>query len=169
MRAITTCLSLLLLMTVLGCWFRVDEGLGRGLTVSAAKGGLFLEMSLPERQYALGDTIPVTVVAVNESKEEMVLKATSGALMYLTLWRHTPVGWEQLKRFPETAVMIPSPWKLPPGGSNKFPVNLEVTPDWPKSEQLKLTAELNGRPDLKAEGLIEVFASRKDFDRARVD
>ena len=98
----------------------------------------------------------------------MTIRADSGALVYVRLWRHTGTAWEEINRFPAAAVMAVREWKLPAGGSHKVVMNVDVTPDWPTGEPLKLTAELNGRSDVRAAALVEAFATKQECDRAKV-
>ncbi len=169
MRTLTIVLSLSpLLLAAAGC--RPAEVLEPGFTVQAvAEDGLVLTMSVPERHYAVGDVVPVRLVARNEGKKDLVIRADSGALVSVTLSRFTAVGWEVIKRFPATAVMVVKSWKLPAGGSHTFRMDLEVSPDWPTGEWVKLSGALNGRPEVEAEGLIEIHPTRAERDRAKVD
>jgi hypothetical protein len=165
MNRIAIVLALLCLAGSVGCQLQpVAEG---GFTVGAHRGGLLLEMSIPDRYFVRGDTVPVTVVARNTADEDLTVRADSGALVYVWLWRHTGTAWEQVKRFPAAAVMAAREWKLPAGGSHKLAMNLDVTADWPTGEPLKLTAELNGRSDVRAAALVEAFATRQECDRAK--
>jgi len=162
MRRLTIVLSLISLLAATGCPPPPAEP--EGIAVQKVAGGLALELRLPRRSFVRGEIIPVTIIARNLTEEDMLIKAESGALVYLTLWRHTSLAWEQLKRFPETAVMVASPWTLKAEGAYEYTMNLEVTPDWPTAEPLKISAHLNGRGELQPAGLIEVFHTRKDYE-----
>ena len=168
MRTLTIALALSPLL-VAGCG-RPADVLEAGFTVQAVgKDGLVLVMSVPERHYATGDVVPVKLLARNEGKKDLVIRADSGALVTITLSRFTGTGWEEVKRFPATAVMVVRSWKLPAHGSHTFRMDLEVTPDWPTGEWVKLSGTLNGRPEVVAEGLIQIHPTKAQRDRAKVD
>jgi len=165
MSRLTIVLGLMAAVCV-GCTPR--DSMDKGFIVQAVKEGLTLEMSVPERHYVSGQTIPLTIMARNETRDDMVIDAGSGALVAVTVWRRTELGWEKVKRLPETAVMMPSPWKLPAKGSHTFTMNLSVTPDWPTGEWLKLTGELNGKPGVTPAGLVEIHATQEECNKAKV-
>jgi hypothetical protein len=124
-------------------------------------------MSIQGRYFARGDSVPLRLLARNTSGQDLLIRADSGALVYVRLARHTSMAWEEVKRFPATAVTVARDWKLPAGDTHRFVMNLDVTPDWPTGEPLRLTAELNGRGDVQAAVLIEVFATRQECDRMK--
>ena len=142
-----------------------DEILWRG----QADDGLVVTAGVPQRNYIRGQTVTVDVAVRNTSGRDMAIQADSGALVYATLWRKTAIGWEQVKRYPQTAVMVAAPWKLASGKTYKCTLNLPVEPDWPTGEPLKLTVELNGRNDVVAGGYVQVFAAQADYDKALKD
>lgn len=164
MRTVTIAILLCGLFFAAGCQ-RHDEILWR----AKADDGLVVTAGVPQRNYVRGDTVTVAVTARNTSGRYLAIPADSGAPVYATLWRRTAVGWEQVKRYPQTAVMVAAPWKLRGGKTYKCALNLPVEPDWPTGEPLKLTVELNGRDDVVAGGLIQVFATRADYDKALKD
>ena len=137
-----------------------------GIVSQAVKDGLGVELRVPRRSLVRGETVPITVTARNLGKKEMVIPATSGALVYVILWRKTAVGWERVKRYPETAVPVASTWRLAPGAAQPFPLNLPIAPDWPVGEPLRLTAELNGRPEVKPGGIIQVYLTCEEAEEA---
>jgi hypothetical protein len=166
MRTLTTMLAMLLLTAAAGCQ-PARPAADEGFTVGAVNQGLLLGVNLPGRYFARGDTVPLTLLARNVTDRDMVIHADSGALVYVRLARHTSMAWQEVKRFPAAAVTVARDWKLPAGGSHKFVMNLDVTPDWPTGEPLRLTAELNGRDDVQPAALIEVFATPEECDRRK--
>lgn len=165
-------LALLFLSVSLGAVAGCRPGralpLQQDIVAQETKAALMVELRLPRRNLVRGETLPVTVVARNLTKEEIVIPAETGALVYVTLWRRTEAGWEQVKRYPQMSAQVLSHWRLPPKSSQNFPLKLPVAPDWPTGEPLRITAELNGRPEIKAGGIIQVFLTQEECDRATV-
>ncbi len=128
-----------------------------GVANSASNQGLTVELRAPTRQVVWGQTLTVEIVARNTTAEDIVIDADTGAEVYLRLWRLTTGGWEQVKRYPATPVMVAWRWTLPPGGSRSFQRVLQVERDWPTGEALRLTVELNGRPDVAPGAVVEAF------------
>lgn len=164
-----TLLLLMLSLAAAGCFLRKAEPPPQGIVAEQTEDGLKVELRVPQRDLVRGQTVPVTVIASNLTGKEIVVPASSGALVYVSIWRSTATGWEQVKRYPETAAELASPWRLAGKSSHTFPVNLPVAPDWPTGEPLRITAELNGRPGIAPGGIIEVFLTEIQRDRAAVD
>ena len=154
------------LVALTGC--PPKQSFQQDIGTQVTKDGLTVELHLPRRLLVRGETVPVTVVARNLTKDEMVIPATTGALVYVTLWRNTEVGWEQVKQYPESAAQVATPWRLAGTSAQSFPLNLRVAPDWPTGEPLRITAELNGRPEVAPGGIIQVFLTQEECDRAKV-
>ena len=167
MRTATAMVAAVLCLGTLGCAGAAGPK-GPAEVWKDARGGLVLQVRVPNRLVVRGEVLPVEVTAVNRTREDMIIRADSGALVYVTLWRRGAVGWEEIKRFPETTVLKARPWKLSAGRSHTFTLNVRVSPDWPTNEPLRLTAELNGRPELRVGGVITVFATRQERDRASI-
>ena len=129
-------------------------------THRASRDGLVVELVLPGYSFVCGQDLPVKVIAHNHSERDMVFRADSGALAHVRLWRRATGGWEELHRFPETAVLIATSWTLKAAQTRTFPLNLQVAPDWPTHEPLRLTGELNGCPGLTPSALIDVYADQ---------
>jgi hypothetical protein len=167
MRSLTLTLLAATLAAVPGC--PKPQEFPHGIESQATANGLTLELTVPRREFVRGETLPVTVVAHNRSGKEMTINAGSGALVYVSVFHRTPAGWELVKRYPQTAAPLASPWRLARGGSSApLRLDLPVEPDWPTGEPLKLLAELNGRPEPKVFGIVHVFRTREECDRARV-
>ncbi len=164
MRRIAIVFLIVGLVSAVGCR-QPDEMLWH----AQADDGLVVAAGVPHRNYVRGQTVTIVVAVRNTSGGDMIIPADSGALVYATLWRRTAIGFEQVKRYPQTAVMVAAPWKLISGKTYKCTLNLPVEPDWPTGEPLKLTIELNGRNDLAPGGLIQVFATQADYDKALKD
>ena len=123
---------------------------------SASSEGVLLEVSTRTRKVFAGEMLPLTVTVRNSTPQEVGMNATSGALVGVSVLRQTAAGWEVVKKYPDTAVMVASPWRLGPRGSRVFHVNLPVAPDWPTNEALRIEVQVNGWPDLKAGGIVQV-------------
>ena len=118
--------------------------------------GLAVTIDVPNRSFTVGEQFKVTVTAHNTTKQPMRIPAGSGAPVYVRLWRYTGLAWEEVKRYPESAVMIMRPWSLAPGQKRTFAMQLAVEPDWPTGEVLRITAELNGRAEVAPGVTVEV-------------
>lgn len=164
MRRIAIAFLVAGLVSAVGCQ-RSEKIVWRG----QADDGLVVTASIPRRSYVRGDTVDIHIDVRNTSGRAIAIPADSGALVYATLWRRTTIGFEQVKRYPQTAVMVAAPWNLRSGKSYKCTLRLPVEPDWPTSEPLKLTVELNGRDDVVAGGYVQVFATQADYDKALKD
>ena len=164
MRRIAIASLVVGLVSAVGC--QKPEGI---IWRAQADDGLVVTAGVPQRNYVRGDTIAVNVDVRNVGDSDIAIPADSGALVYATLWRRTTIGFEQVNRYPQTAVMVAAPWKLRGGKNYKCTLNLPVEPDWPTGEPLKLTVELNGRNDVVAGGYVQVFATQTDYDKALKD
>ena len=141
---------------------------GQNFVRTATGDGLEVQMVLSQRYLLRGETLDVTVTAKNVSDKDMTIEARSGALAQVAVSRTTAVGWEQIKLYPESAIMVMKPWTLKAGESRKFPLSIQVAPDWPTGEQLKVEAYLNGKPKVKPSAYVEVFTDKAECDRRRV-
>ena len=72
------------------------------------------------------------------------------------MWRPAGQSWDRFKRLPETAGARLVTWRLEPGEVKTFKLLVVITPDWPTAETMRLTAQLNGRTDLRAEVVLRV-------------
>lgn len=132
-----------------------------GIDNSGCDGPLTVTLKTAQRNVVRGDTLCVNVVISNTDKKECVaITATTGAPVYVKLYRKTAVGWEEVHRYPENAAQIVTTWTLGPLESRSFPMNLKVEPDWPTNEPLRLEVVVNGRPKLTAGGFITAFADK---------
>ncbi len=124
--------------------------------VSAAE-GMVVSMEVPRRIFRVGEKFVVNVTIRNLlKKQQIAIMADSGAPVYVRLFRHTGLAWDQMKRYPETTTMVMTPWTLAPLEQRSYAVQLTVEPDWPTYEPLRLTAEVNGEKKIKAFATIEV-------------
>ncbi len=133
--------------------------LGPGNSLQAD--GLIVHMSLPRRDFILGQHVEVTITAANTTKQPIRFNANSSALVIVRLFRHAGTHWEFVRQYPESAAMLMSPWQLEGGAQRVFRLKLPVEPDWPSNERLRLTGELNGRDDLAPDMLIRIHAADK--------
>ena len=123
--------------------------------------GLAVGIELPKREFLTGEVFETTVYAVNKTREPIAIEATTGAQVYLRIWRKTVVGWDEVKRYPQAAVLVMTPWQVAPRETRRFTMRLTVEPDWPTHEPLRITAELNGRPAISPGMIIRVTPSAK--------
>lgn len=132
-----------------------------GIDNSQSDGPLTATLTTAARNVACGDTLGVTVTIRNTDKKlPASVTATSGAPVYVRLYRKTAAGWEVVHRYPENATQIVTTWTLGPLESRSFPLNLKVERDWPTNETLRLEATVNGQPKLTTNGYITAFADK---------
>jgi len=158
----TTCLfpTVAVFFALAGC-AAPEMQFGPGPGNSAEAKGLIVHVSVPKRDFAVGEQVKVTVTAVNTTRRPISFNATSSARAIVRLFRHTGMGWEQVRRYPQAAAMILSPWRLERGQRRSFVLMVPVEPDWPSEEPLRLTGELNGRGDLAPGVVIRVRSAGK--------
>jgi len=118
--------------------------------------GLKVTIKVPKRSFVTGERFQVLITADNTTRHPIRIPAASGAPVYVRIWRHTGLSWEEVKRYPEAATTIMTPWTLQPHQQWTRIMNLTVEPDWPTDELLRITAELNGREDASPALTVEV-------------
>ena len=118
--------------------------------------GLAVSLEVSKRTFDPGETFTVTVIAQNRTQRAMRIVAASGALVHMRIWRHTGLGWEEVKRYPQAATTALTPWTLKGNSARRFALQLTVQPDWPTGELLRLTGELNGKAEASPGITIEV-------------
>ena len=121
-----------------------------------AKDGLTIALEMPGRRFTVGQSFNVRLIAHNAGNRTIRIPAGPGAPMKVRIWRHTDMGWDEIKIYPRAAQLTTVPWQLAPGAKRSFPMLLTVEPDWPTHDTLALVAELNGRPDLQARRTIMI-------------
>jgi len=120
-----------------------------GLVDTVERDGLAVTIESSQPTVRAGEELRLVVTVRNTTRRAVRIDARSGAPVYLRLWRNAGLYWNQVKRYPEAATMILSPWSLPARQQRQFVLALPVEPDWPTGESLKITAEINGRPELE--------------------
>jgi hypothetical protein len=152
--ALVTCLCLAAL-ALAGCrsGWSVDGRPDAGVVESK---GLGLRVEVDRPRLAVGERLDVMVAVRNRTSRPMEIVADTGALVYLRLWRFDGLNWVEVRRYPQAATMVVTAWQLPAGGHRAWRLDLPVEPDWPSFEPLRLSAELNGRPDAVAYATVQV-------------
>jgi hypothetical protein len=127
-------------------------------TASAADRDLKTTMTV-DRQFArAGQDLHITLTARNTGLHTMEISARNSAPMLVTLWRYDSLkGWQRIAEYPQAAAFQLSPWKLSPFGQRTFEMTVPVDDTWPTNESIRLSAELNGRPDARAYVLVKVL------------
>ncbi len=118
--------------------------------------GLSVALDAPQRELVRGQALSVTVTAKNVSKKVIEIVAGNGAPVQVSVARRTAAGLEVVKTFPENVAQVAMKWSLAPGAERKFPLTLPMSLDLPTGEPLRLTAQLNGRPDVAPGGWVEI-------------
>ena len=130
------------------------QGVSRGLAVT---------LTLPARSFVVGEQFEIALIAENTTDAPIEVDARSTSPYFLRVWRDTSIGWVQVKRYPQVDLTVLSPWTLGAGGRREFAgIKLEVEPDWPQGEMLRITAELNSRPDARAAVPIVIESASRD-------
>jgi len=114
------------------------------LRSSVQTDGLSVSIEIPKRVLDLGEDLQVIVAAANVTGRPIRIIADTRALVYVKIWRHTGLDWEEVKRYPQAATMVMTPWSIEGGSERRFVMLLTVEPDWPTGEVLAMTGELNG-------------------------
>ena len=165
MKRIAVSLVAALLLAGAGCPSKTPDLLAPQTHVASAK-GLTVELALDRHSFYRGEIAAVKIVVRNDTSGAVTIEADSGALARVVLSRRTAAGWEPFRRCPDSALMLARRWTLQPRASRTFPLNIEVAPDWPTGEPLKLAAEVNGRGDVRPEAVIDVYPTQAAFNRA---
>lgn len=153
--------TLIIISTVFAGCVRRAQTTESAATNLAESDGIAVIIETPKRSFSPGEQFDVKVVVGNIGDEPQTLVATSSAPVYLRLMRHYAFGWEEIKRYPETAAKVVNRWTLQPGQSREFILRLKVEPDWPRDELLRLAVELNGFPQSLQPGVtIEVLSKK---------
>jgi hypothetical protein len=118
---------------------------------------LQLSIDLPGTTFAPGETFTAEVTATNVSGQTVTIEANTSAKFHLRVWQNKTIGWEVVKKYPEVAAMVITPWKLRSGESVSFRPKVTVEPDWPTYEPLRLSATLNGYDGLEPYLVVEVI------------
>ncbi|MFB3892135.1 MAG: hypothetical protein ACE15C_08950 [Phycisphaerae bacterium] len=130
---------------------------GQGNTVKSKD--LAVRVEVPAKVFYVGQRFTVKVTATNLTDSPLTITARRGAPVYVHLSRFTGLFEEEFQTYPEAALMVMSQWTLAPHEAKTFPLDLVVAPDWPRGEPLHLTAEINGRPDLRPMVVITIASN----------
>lgn len=128
-------------------------------TTSPAKEDAVVRLELPGRHFAVGDQFKIRLIVSNPSRGTIKIPAGPGAPIKVRIWRYTSMGWDEIKIYPQAAELTTLTWQLAPGATRSFEMLLTVEPDWPTQDPVAVVAELNGRPDLQAMGIIKVTSA----------
>jgi len=127
------------------------------VAIASAEGkDLAVTVRLPKSQYVIGEDVPVTIIAINRSREGLRFSASTSAPYQIRLETSTPMGWEVFKTYPEASAMVLAEWSLRPGEKRTIQTKLLVERDWPTYKDLRLRVNLPGRPDIAPYVHIEV-------------
>ena len=127
---------------------------GEHNTVSA--GDIAVSLEVPKRFYNVGEKFQAVVYVQNKTDRPVTISADSGAPVFVRLSHHTNVGEVQLKQYPQFSLIFVRVWTLNPHEIRSFPLELTVEPDWPSGELIRLSGEVNGRPEIQPGVMISV-------------
>jgi hypothetical protein len=127
------------------------------IAVASATGkDLAVTLRLPKNRFAVGEDVPVMIIANNLGKEGLRFSASTSAPYHIRLEKAAPLGWEVVKTYPEASAMILAEWVLMPGEKRTIQTKLLVERNWPTYENLRLRVNLPGRDDVAPAVHIEV-------------
>lgn len=109
---------------------------------------LFVSLRLPKSRFVPGEEVPLTIVARNRGRKGLRFTSRTSAPYRLRLEKMTPLGWETIQTYPESAARVLSEWSLRPGETRTIETKLLVERNWPTYENLRLRVNLPGRPDV---------------------
>ena len=152
MRSVWT--SILLCSAVLcpasGCIFGEPADHFEPGQATVTREGLQAELFVDRRSATVGDVIHLTFTARNVQREASRIESATANPLIVTLWRYDAAkDWIRLEEFPAAPLRQHQSWLLDGGDDRTFSVELPIGPHWPALETLKLSAELNGRPDVR--------------------
>lgn len=130
-----------------------------GPAISTASSGDLKTTLAIDREFArVGQTLHVTLMARNTGIHTLQIEARTGAPMLVTIWKYDVLkGWQRIGQYPEAAIFQLTPWKLGPFAQRTFEMDVPVGQSWPTNENIRLSAELNGRPDARPYLLVKVL------------
>ncbi|NQU76345.1 MAG: hypothetical protein HQ546_08555 [Planctomycetes bacterium] len=138
-------------------WFSRSPSQTQLSTGKAIGGDLSTTVMVDRRIARIGDKLDISLMAENTSSDPIPVEADTTAPMLVTVWRYNMAnGWQRAKVYPEVSITQRSAWVLQRHEKRKFFMTVPVEPDWPTLELLRITAELNGRPDVRPFVLIEI-------------
>ncbi|MBI5722879.1 MAG: hypothetical protein HZA50_02895 [Planctomycetes bacterium] len=122
---------------------------------SVQQSGLLLTLTVPETRLISGNTVVPELTVKNTTDKKITIPAVGSSPVFARIYRKTINFWDEVKHYPQTGTVVMNNWELGPGQEKKFSLTLPVEPDWPTSEPLKLTMELNGLP--KAAPAVDIW------------
>lgn len=148
MKTTLTCLVCFSLLMVAGCQSDMDvSSIASGAAANVVKGkAMNVSISLPKRQWKVGETMAVEVVAVNTTGSPVDIASPTGAPVLVRIMKPSRMSFEQIHVYPTASTSNILNWTLPARGSRTFKLMVPVEPDWPVAEVLYVSAEINGYP-----------------------
>lgn len=126
-------------------------------TATVQADDLTVSLHMPKRTLIPGEAFTAVIKVCNHSNRRVNIEPGCGALAYLIVQRQVQGSFVETKRFPELAATQQKAWHLEPGKTREFPLSVVVAPDWPTCEPLQLVGQLNGRPDVQPNMIIQVI------------
>ena len=164
MRIASVCLLTLSLGIFIGCVPQTvntaPPQINSAVKASAENSDLIVSIRLPKSRFVIGEDVPITIVATNRSKGGLRFSNSTSAPYRIHLEKTTPLGWTTVKTYPEAAAMVLVEWSIPPGQHRTIHTTLIAERDWPTYENLRLRANLPGRPDVAPFVYLEVVPAK---------
>ncbi len=148
MKTSLICLLCVSLLPAVGCQPDNGDLVSDSQVISnIARGkGLDVSISLPKRDWKIGETMTMEVTAVNTTGSPVEIHSPTGAPVLVRIMKRSMMSYEQVRVYPGSATANILNWTLPARGTRKFKLMIPVDPDWPVAEVLYVSAELNGYP-----------------------
>ncbi len=124
---------------------------------TAVSNGLALSVEIDKSCFVVGDKVSIKLTARNTTDHPIRITAPNSSPYLICVWKDNSLAWERILTYPKAAMMVINPWTLEANSERTFFVSVPVEPDWPTNELLRLSCELNGRPDLAPYVMITVF------------
>jgi len=131
-----------------------------GLYATERTDELLLGIEVPRNAYGPDETIPVRITVRNVSSEPVTITADSSSPVHVLVYSFDGVGWDEVLYFPRAELLVTRSWTLRPGATRRFPLNLPITPAWPREEPLRLAGVVNGVEGVEAAVEIVVRSHR---------
>lgn len=119
-------------------------------------GNLTMQFELSDYEPVAGQQLVATVLVRNTGLTTQRIVSPTSAAVYIRIYRRGEFGDELVAQYPQLVAQVVTPWTLSAGQERTFQIPLQVGPDWPTNQRLRVAAELSGRPDARMDQTIVV-------------
>lgn len=111
--------------------------------------GLTVTVEAARRNFYPGDFAVVSVRMLNETGRVLNFNTSNESMVRLGLYRQTGLGWQKISQYPQRLLNIDQPYSIAPGEERIFTIPFEMSGGLPRSQNLRLMAEVPGFPQAK--------------------